>query len=219
MLLPDEQPWLIASQTWRQMQKILNRSSSTINRRPCMNQCKWSTLKRRMHRLTAQFASAPGLCGMSLHEPPLCSVMKAVRLRALFVQVVPGRAGRNMGKLQKSKTCEGKERMCLIVLRECVQEQARIGKAALEGMLLTTTVVFQSRAFLLTSFVIFVVCFLWPFCQSSGISFTSLCSFSNFDFLLLKPSMLDVPSFWHPFSPPLALAFVLTSLSLHDISS
>lgn len=152
-----------------------------------------------MHRLTAQFASAPGLCGMSLHEPPLCSVMKAVRLRALFVQVVPGRAGRNMGKLQKSKTCEGKERMCLIVLRECVQEQARIGKAALEGMLLTTPVVFQSRAFLLTSFVIFVVCFLWPFCQSSGISFTSLCSFSNFDFFLLKPSMLDVPFFGIPF--------------------
>lgn len=71
-----------------------------------------------MKHIEAQNASTHPICFSSgalrsLHEPPLCSVMKAVRLRALFVQLVPGRAGRNMGKLQKSKTYEGKERMCL----------------------------------------------------------------------------------------------------------
>lgn len=216
MLLPDEQPWLIASQTWRQTQKILNRSSS-INRRHPSTVCE----SMQMKHIEAQNASTHRpICfssGALRNElawtPPLQRDESGATSRTLRTSGTRASWAKH-GEASKIKDLWGQGKN---VLRECVQEQARIGKAALEGMLLTTPVVFQSRAFLLTSFVIFVVCFLWPFCQSSGISFTSLCSFSNFDFLLLKPSMLDVPFFWHPFSPPLALAFVLTSLSLQTL--
>ena len=144
MLLPDEQPWLIASQTWRQTQKILNRSSSTINRRHPSTVYESMIIDANEAHWSAECIDSPpnllqlrGFAELAW-TPPLqresgetSRTLRTSGTRASWAK---------HGEASKIKDLWGQGKN---VLRECVQEQARIGKAALEGMLLTTPVCFS----------------------------------------------------------------------------